>query len=78
MSNTKIVASAVMFAVVSSFPAQAAAADGIGPGWYLGADLGRAEIEPHNRAFISRTDFSDVAWGAHGGYRISPYFGFFT
>jgi OOP family OmpA-OmpF porin len=74
MFKKKDIASAIIVAVASGFSVQAAAADGAGPGWYLGADLGHAEIRPDNQAFISSKDFSDTVWAVHGGYRVSPYF----
>ncbi|MEG3192922.1 porin family protein [Lysobacter sp. D1-1-M9] len=74
MLKTKEMAVAIIVAVAGGFSAQAAAADRVGPGWYLGADLGHAEIEPENQAAVSNEDLSDTAFAIHGGYRVNPYF----
>ncbi|MEG3192921.1 porin family protein [Lysobacter sp. D1-1-M9] len=73
MLKTKEMAVAIIVAVASGFSAQATAADGVGPGWYLGADLGHAEIEPEAQAVVSNKDLSDTAFAIHGGYRVNPY-----
>lgn len=74
MLKKKEMAAAIVVAVASGFSTQAAATDGVEPGWYLGADVGHAEIEPENRAFVSDEDFSDTTFAIHGGYRASRYF----
>jgi OmpA-OmpF porin, OOP family len=74
MLKTKEIITVIIITLASSFSAQALAAGGFEPGWYVGADFGHTEIKPDNEAFLSNKDISDTVFSIHGGYRVNPYF----
>ena len=70
MKSAEVALIAAVFLVLNLVAGAARAAPNVEVGWYAGADLGRMEYD-FDEGFV---DFSDNAFGVHGGYRFARYF----